>query len=119
MTNLQQLQEEELKDLWKKKFVFELGFKDTHSQYYLDTFFDWWLKKMHIESESSYEAGQQDMLEGVKSVIPKENKLPDKLLNPFYPNEGEKYLDMKANQQYKQGFNTCREETLKALDNLN
>lgn len=112
MTNLQRNQEEtrarfELLHVFNPTHLtFETGVKDMKE--FLDE-----------EVEKAFKSGQQDMLERVRGKVPYECDLPDRLINPFYPNEGEKYLDMKANQQYKKGFNTCREETLKALDNLN
>ena len=54
--------------------------------------------------ECVFKAGQQDMLERVRGVIPKQKEYDG--------------FDDSIDTEFV-GFNTCREQTLKALDNLN
>lgn len=110
MTNLQQLQNN------IKNILIELtnitGF--DHSSKSLEAFA---ICEDNVKSmvQKAYNLGQQDMLERVKGVIPKEYsddiKCPD--CNSSY------FCESDCGKGNDYWFNRCREETLKALDNLN
>jgi hypothetical protein len=114
MTNLTKLKEEGDRE-FDNKFVVDMS-KDEHPYvafYDRDTkqteYWNSYKIKDHIHQreDKAYQLGQQDMLERVRGVVPNEKELII-AKNPQDP----------ITNSNRIGFNLCREETLKALDNL-
>jgi hypothetical protein len=93
MTNLQQLRDDQSRLIY--------NFQES-------------LKDVDIQVNESFKAGQQDMLERVRGVIPEEVKQTEYIRNHAMQPHSTDTLT----KAIRKGFNACREETLKALDNL-
>jgi hypothetical protein len=106
MTNLQTLQAEATRILDKSDLI---GFAHQSTSFDIQELIT-----------KAFKAGQQDMLERVKGVIPKEKICLE--TKRRFDDDFESTVCAECHGGPDEcdcsGFNTCREETLKALDNL-